>query len=330
LATSMGKTPRALWKKALRWVLGLACVAYIIVFLHQNRGDLEIVLKLRPLALVAVAALFCVHLALYSCRFQVVFEKCTGVAVPFLKWFRLIIIGRFLNSLVPQMGNVYRSVRLKEDHGVPYTSYATGLFSFIWLDVCLNFVFALVIVATTAPHMRIGGVGAASLLALMLALAVIVPAALALLFRLTKPRTRYLSWAHSKVSEVFSVSLAALRDRAYVLKVLLLSVALFASMNTILYMGFLSFGIRASLPALALFYALYKLSVYFVVTPGNVGLRELVYGLLSREMDIGMAEGIIVAAMLRIVAHLVLIGLALLLGSAAVIRHRHLYTRAGD
>jgi hypothetical protein len=61
------------------------------------------------------------------------------------------------------------------------------------------------------------------------------------------------------------------------------------------------------------FYALYRLTFHVNITPGNIGIRELAYGLLCAQADVGMSKGILVSAELRILSTVVLLVLGVLL-----------------
>lgn len=80
-------------------------------------------------------------------------------------------------------------------------------------------------------------------------------------------------------------------------------------------------GIEPNVPDLALFLALYKLSTLVVLTPGNLGIREMAFGFLSQALGIGMAEGILASAMLYAVHSSLVIPLGLAFGSSHLFSH---------
>jgi len=57
---------------------------------------------------------------------------------------------------------------------------------------------------------------------------------------------------------------------------------------------------------LALFLAFYNMSLYLTITPGNIGVREIIFGALASALGVGMAEGIIASAVHRVAVYIFL------------------------
>jgi len=72
-------------------------------------------------------------------------------------------------------------------------------------------------------------------------------------------------------------------------------------------------GVTAKISELALFVGLNKVSNILVVTPGNLGITESLYGVLSGMLGIGAAQGVVAALTLRTVIFLILACLSALL-----------------
>ncbi len=84
-------------------------------------------------------------------------------------------------------------------------------------------------------------------------------------------------------------------------KFFLSGVLLFANSMAQYYFSFYAFGIKAGMAPLALFLVVIILSNRVVLTPGNLGLRELAFGIASDQMSIGMTQGILVSAIIRVI-----------------------------
>ena len=72
-------------------------------------------------------------------------------------------------------------------------------------------------------------------------------------------------------------------------------------------------GVTAKISELALFVGLNKVSNILVVTPGNLGIVESLYGALSGMLGIGVAQGVSAALILRAVVFLILVCLSAIL-----------------
>ena len=69
----------------------------------------------------------------------------------------------------------------------------------------------------------------------------------------------------------------------------------------VVYLVFAGLGVRLSVPVLAVFICLFWLSGVVVITPGNLGLRELAYSYLAGAVGVDMSLGLAAAAVIRLV-----------------------------
>jgi uncharacterized membrane protein YbhN (UPF0104 family) len=240
--------------------------------------------------------------------------------------FKIFILGRFLNTVFPQMGNVYRSVRLKQDHNISYTRYISSLGSFAWMDSLMNLTTVTVLILALSPNLQIGLFKAWKILFVLTLAVAAVPALTKGLLGTMQFKNPRLAWIHSKLSEVLMVSMKNLKDTVYLFKIALLGAATLICAGALFYICFLIFNISLSLSVLALFYALLKFSTYVNVTPGNLGVQELAYGFLSEQLGIGMAQGVLASAFMRVAGSCVILVLGSFFGGIDLLRHRKDYS----
>ena len=312
-------------KRNLQWLLLILSTGFMVHFFSTNREEVRLLLNIRPGEAVTLILLHLVYFVLHGYRYRIVLVKCSGRALGFYPWFRLFILGRFLNTMVPQLGNLYRAVRLKEDHQVTYTRYVSSFFSFAWMDTCFNLLAGAIVIGLVNPGLRVGSLPATHLLLWLAGLFGGIPIVLEVFFRNLTIRARFLSWLHAKLAEVLRVSVGNLRHGGYMAKVFLMGLVVFAEMGVVLYVGFHSLGIRVGVGEVIFFYVLLKLATYVNLTPGNIGALEIGFGVLGEQMGIGMGEGMLVSAVLRVVRYIALFGLALPMGGLDVFRQRKSY-----
>ncbi|MDJ0951019.1 MAG: lysylphosphatidylglycerol synthase transmembrane domain-containing protein [Alphaproteobacteria bacterium] len=308
----------------ISWSVLIGCAGFILHFFSSDRQSLALLAGISPAQIAVLVLLHVVYLGLHGYRYQVVLQKCSGRALAYLAWFRIYVIGRFLNLVVPQMGNVYRGLRLKSELRVSYTSYASGLLSVGWLGAWCNLVAGVAVVGWLSPDLRVGGLSAFwGLLALTLAVG-IGPILLHRVLALIHPSGGLgaLSWLRAKIAEAVGGAVGALRDGRYVGAILLLSAAQFAIACAIFFACFEALGITVGAGELVLFYVLLQFSTYVNITPGNLGVQEIAFGLLADAIHIGMGEGMLVSALLRVTGYLALFALALPMGAVDVMRRQ--------
>ncbi len=300
-------------------MLLLASLGFIAYFIVTNWGEFALLRRIQTDQLAFLIFINVAYLVVHARRLQIVLEKCSERVIGYGSWFRIYIIGRFLNLVVPQLGNIYRGTQLKAEHKITYTRYVGGMVSFSWMGAWVSMALALLVILSADRALRLGGLPAwLIVLALNMAL-VVVPVTLDLLFRATTVRGQRLSWLHAKLAEVLQVSVDSLRDVRYLVRFLLLGVVLFGLACAVFYLCFLVFGIEVGPAELVLFYVLLQIGSYVSLTPGNVGVQEIAFGVLGEQMGISMADGILVAALMRLAGYIAIFALALPMGGLDVL-----------
>lgn len=309
-------------KRLISWAilaLSLGAIAYI---LWHNREAFALLGSAGMGVLVAILALKFAYYLVHGYRYQIVIEKCSGQNVAFPRWWRVYILGNFLNVVVPQLGNVYRGIQLKEVFGISYTHFVSTLLSVAWIGNLFNLAVVVVVLAALKPNLMLGPVQAWMIvlgLALFIALA---PSGTDRVLYATKLNQRFLEWLRTKLVEVTRVSLALASDKSFLARLLTLAAVLLVMVCAQFYFAFRVVNIRIGAAELALFFALLHLTNYVQVTPGNIGLAELAYGLLSDQLGFGMAEGILVGTILRAAGYASILVLAVPMGGIGLLRSR--------
>ena len=312
-------------KNKLRWLLAIFCLAYLVKFFYQQRASIKIAFSISILTIIYILILQFISYLLTILRFKIVLEKCSQKKLKFLTWTKTYILGRFLNTIIPQSGNLYRGIFLKKNFDISYTRYITAFSSFAWMDTILNLLFALIVILGLEPAFKIGTLTGWKLLAITISALMLLPIFLEIIFKKTQFKNRHINWAHLKLSEVLTVSVSNLKDKTYMLKIVLVGIIMFARTCLAFYVYFSIFDINVTLPVLLVFTALYKLSTFIIITPSNIGVQELAYGFLSRQVGIGMAQGVILSAFIRVVTVSIILILGSALGGMDLIRKRKYY-----
>jgi uncharacterized protein (TIRG00374 family) len=313
------------FKTVFRLIIIVVCFAYIAVFLYKNRQQLHLILNLRPRFIILLLALFMADLIINSVRIKIVIEKCSRLKLPVFGWFKIFLLGRFLNTIIPQMGNIYRCVVLKQDYNVSYTSYISSFASFAWVDTGLNLIFALITILAAGSTIRMAGLPAWQMISALIGLVIAGPVAAEFVFGLIKVKNKSLAWVHSKLSTVLTTSVNTLKDGVYFSSITVTTVVAFIIAIAEFYVCFSGLGLSVDLPALILFFAILKISDVVVITPGNLGIREIAFGILTQQIGLGITEGILVSAIMRVLSTILVFVLGIFLGGIGILRKRQDY-----
>jgi uncharacterized protein (TIRG00374 family) len=291
-------------------------MGFVVHRLASDPEALQRVLSTDPMVLLVVAVLIVVSQALMSNRFALAVELCGGRELPALTWFRLISVGQMLNLFAPQLGTIYRGVTLKREHGITYMSYASGLFAFVWLDLIAGLSIALAVIALLDPGLRLGPLPGLPLAAIALVVLVLAPFFTRWLLALPRWSSAAITKIQGRMTTLLGGASALLHSRA-VLSFLLVNVLVTLDQVATLWLLFHSVGASPPLAALLLFQVVLKLSNQVMITPGNLGITELMFGLLAYGAEFSVEQGLAVALLNRVIGMIVVILLGVICGGAA-------------
>lgn len=304
------------YRKGLRWLLAGVCVLGLGVYFYRNRQELRLFLSLSIRDASILTALFAVSLWLYAQTFYQAMSKCVAGRVPFGIFFKTIVTGKMLSLVIPQAGAIYRGILFKQLCGVPYTRFISGTFAFLWIDALLNIAIAAAVLASDEASMRIAGMPVMLWLAVLTA-GWFLPFSIRTILRSPFCTGRFQT-LRLRLVEMLDIAVSCLRDRGVMIRLAAAHLANFAVCIAIFYILLRSFGASASLEVLTLFFVLMKMASYIILTPGNVGVREIAYGYLAAQLHLPPAQGIAVSVFYRLFGTLVLA----LVGICIVVKQR--------
>jgi hypothetical protein len=305
--------PRSKAIKAIKAVLLGASLVAVIYALAHERETFRQAMLISPSRLALIIALLVVYFLIYSYRFVILIEKHCDCRIGLLPWLRMLVVVRFMNNTVPQMGTVYRGVHLKKDFGVSYTDYISANLFFVLTDTVFNFAIAAVLLIATGNTLSFGGIHASLWLFAGFIGLLTLPYVVSYILSHVRAAQQKPNKIIRGLSEVAHEITASVRDLRYMLISNVLAFASFMTMAWVFHLLLQAVEVDLPFGTLAVFYALYRLTFHINITPGNIGIRELAYGLLCAQADVGMSKGILVSAELRVLSMAVLLVLGVLL-----------------
>jgi uncharacterized membrane protein YbhN (UPF0104 family) len=280
-----------------QWLLFIVLLAGLIWYGSANREDFAVIAEVDLAPLVALSALAVVTNYLMALRYLYVYRSF-GTDMRQLSWLRVFIVGRLLNLFLPQTGNAYRAVSLKQSWGLSYTNYLAAFLAYTYLDRLLSIAFALGIVLVSRPGLRMAGAPAWLILAGLLALGVGLLVGTRSYFRDRPAPPPEHRW-RARLYRLSTGTLNAIHHPTTLIIMVTLGLTNFALG---MYANLLAFG------ALDLQVDPARLAVYTTVkhtlgavmfTPGNMGVYEAAYGLIGGGMEQVAAHAILAAALLH-------------------------------
>ena len=306
----MNKTPQV-----FQITIMAICIVYIGYFFYEHWDDLHVTFDFGWKKISLIIFVLSIYYAVYSRRMKRVIDECTECYINSAKWLYLIVIGRFLNSIFPQAGNVYRGVQLKNDMGVSYTHYIASSLSFLWLDIIFNFLMATILlvplfgVVQSPESLSLFYISFASL-ASVTVIPFIVWIRRDQIFNKFISKTGKLG---QKLNVLLDSSVKLIHRRKFLLEFILLSILAALLMVFVFREIFHAFGVYPDFITLVIFFVFYRLTILVTFTPGNIGIREVGNGAISSLLLGDFAVGVLFTFTLRIFTYLTLSIIALIL-----------------
>lgn len=295
------------WYKSFQRLLAVVSVFFVIGSLLKDKQVFVQAAAIPHRDIVLIMTVLIVAFLLHAQRFVLLIGEHCRCRIPLLDWVRMLVVVRFLNNLVPQMGSIHRGIALKRDFGISYTDYIAANIFFVWTDTLLNFLIALTLFQFGTTQLELFGLSAGTFFGISSACLLLSPFLAQSLLGRTKNPSKFIQ----KFAQVADELIEGLRSPRYMIATTAIALASFLLMTQVFRMLLSAVGAEADLATLAVFYALYRLTFHINVTPGNVGIREIAYGLLCAQARIGMSQGLLIAAELRVLSIVVLLTIAL-------------------
>jgi uncharacterized membrane protein YbhN (UPF0104 family) len=295
-------------KEILRYLVAGLLAASIVVFFVKNRSILPLLydLKLTYCALLLVPVLL---LYLIGSANLFVLLKTRHPDLIWFRWLRFHLVKRFMNMHLPQSGNVYEAMKVKEKFDIDLFGYATSFGAVNWFNAFFNCLISLLILVFSSgisPQKNIYLIGG---LLLFLSVLIIVPLLLDHMFfhvgriSFSGAFTRYINGAHTLIRSIRE----DIVDFRILPKLVFWNSMFFAVSIVTLFLGFRTLNINMELNGLISFGVLNTMVGMVSILPGNIGIIEYSYGFLGSAFQLSITSGILLSLVFRLVTYLVFI-----------------------
>ena len=304
---------------AVPWIALLLSVVATVWLIVVRREDLSSLRQVSLSSIIVLTLLQAAFIVVQSGRYHAVVVKCAETRVPFFAWLRLFLIAQVLNLFVPQAGNVYRGFELKRAFGVSLTRYVAAYVNAPWTAMVLYFTLGAVVVGAIGQGIEVSGLALAVLLGVAAVVMAVAPFAGRAVLTLLPQRYRPIAWLHRRLGEVLTVTITSVRDPAYLGRLLLWTLASFVLGVALFWVGFGAVNLDVGLAPVVAYFVVLQLTTFVMITPGNLGVRELAFGVLAASLGAAVVEGVLVSALLRATKYIALLALSLPMGGVQAV-----------
>lgn len=296
-------------------MVAIAIFAVLIVyFMRKYTDDIS---NLQYLSLYDILVISVWSLVSYTAYAYAVYVVLIDVGLKGLGpfgWLRLYFVSRLVNLVVTQGGNVFRLVLLKTKYGFSYTNSIGVTVLLIWVNAVIALLASIFFLAE-------GGQATAVASSKLLYWSIVAASTLMLgplILVWTIQHFRESSIWQSKIltpfGDVAEFFASTMKKFALFSQISLLSVVHFAFFIGANYFSFRAIGQPAGIAAVCIYTTALVFTRYINVVPGNLGVSELVAGLVSEQIGIGFGNGVIVSGIIRIVEVLIIVPLGISFG----------------
>ena len=296
------QTERRRWTLArvARTMVGILAVSGVAALLVRDRSSLEVLRDTSLTICALVVVIMSVNTLMFAARVRLVLDHVGRLTIERVWWVRIFVNSFALNLSVPQSGAVYRAVELRSIYGMPVTTYLRSYYVLIWLAYILVLSTGAVVMYAQETAPAVGGWDIRSTLLATLGGVLLGPLLTRSLARRLNPKSSVLRRLAEEVADSVTAAIDAVRDGGFARRFATLSAATIATDLAIVVLTAHALGLEIDLAWSVVLYVTLQLFNLLHVTPGNLGVQELVFGVLTRQAGLGVGDGLVLSMLLRL------------------------------
>jgi uncharacterized membrane protein YbhN (UPF0104 family) len=306
--------------KIISQLIAMVILAFTIVyFLQKYASDISNWQNISLLDTLLIGAWSFVSYSAFAYAVYVVLVALGLKGLGPVGWLKVYFASRLANLFVTQGGNVLRLLILKKKYNFSYTNAIGVTMYLVWVNAIIALFASCVALAGLAPVSQVYGLSLLNwfVIALLVLLAgPPIAASLAIRFRQAGTLKSPLL---SPFVDIAAFIISTTKDRALLSKITILSCVHFSFFVGVNYFAFRAIGEPVELGAVCIFTTAFVFTRYINIVPGNLGVSELVGGLVSEQMGAGFGNGLLVSGIVRIVEVVMIAVVGLIYGKFRII-----------
>jgi len=300
-------------KRWITWTIAAVSFGFIVWLILRDEQTIEALRRISALQIVVLLTLQIVYLIVESRRLEIVIEDAANTEISSYAMLSIFSVGRILNLLVPQAGNVYRGVRLNRSYGIAVTDYAGALGAFVWLTVVLSLLTSGVVLGFTQPDLTVSSLPSWIIMVVAGILVSAVPIVL-YLFASSALRARNPDSILGKVASVVQAAADVVTNPILVLKFIATWLATLAVIGPMYIWTFAIVDVSVGLGAAIAIYGLVQVASFVVITPGNIGILDIGFAGLAVLLGVPVGAAAAAAGLVRASGIIATAGTAMVTG----------------
>lgn len=304
--------PRKNLKVAFQIFLVAICTIFIFKYFSDHFAELK---QISAISSFDLGVVFLLALAIHyftTFKIFIILKKLDITGITFDRWFRIFSLSRFLGSHLSQGGNLYRTVKLKQEFNFSYTNSIGVMIVLTWLDAIFICLIAIGILSFLRVDLSFGRINVIQLLGAGVLFLGAAPFFANFILRCCYRRSAAAKWLHQKIETLGNSFQKSVQDIPLLIKMFLLSAMVFFLHTMIVFVIFGALLSPVHFSEATVLTVLTLLSAVVNITPNNIGITEVFYGFLAKNFGSNFGSGIIACGLSRLVFYIVFLFFAIL------------------
>ncbi len=310
------------YKRIIQLLVAIISIGIIARLFAENIETFLGLLNFKVWHLVTLWVLYLIYFLVSAVPHWMIIERLSGKTVAFSKWIKIMFVGRTVNNLVTKGGSVYKAMMLKQNNQISYAKYIQIYSFFTWFTSFLNFGIASLVIIITMPGFKVNGILVMPFITGLFVMTLLAPWLIKPVMKWHKPESGLFLSLYEKINGIFEAMREHGQNRVFIAKLTGLVLIKFLLHIILFKIIFAGINTEITFAHLALLIAIQNISVQISITPGNVGVRELVYGAVCGATGVGVAQGIMASAFLRAITYLVVFPPGIAFGGADLLQKK--------
>lgn len=296
---------RSAWLSgALRLAVNAGLLVLFGIYVYKQRAELSILFKTRPSDVLLLGVMYLLNNLATAAQFASLY-RALDADMGVWESFGLSQVSTVLNLIVPgRIGGIARVVYMKSVYATPY-SQALAL---LMANLVVAMVSGAFIMALTNAVVAFMG----QPVPLILWAAVVAAASSVVLFWVTIPvRLTSRLGRIGRMLDLFSDGWKSLRsNRRSLIEAAIFQMLSFVTLGGVITVSYRGLGLELN-PLLGVSIAVFTVfSNLVIITPGNLGIQEVIIGYLSQLSGLLFVQGVAASALMRTVQFVTAFSLA--------------------
>jgi len=291
-------------KKTIKLGIIFICIALIVYYFRSHTDEIRHIQNISIADVMFLFGLMFLVQIIHSYKILAVVRFLGLTNINFIEWFKIITVSRFVNQHVFQGANLYRFIKLKKDYQFSYINSFGATVSFVWLETVSILFTAVVIISVFLKQFP--DEFTPVLFYLLVILTVVAAVSLLVVYgiKLLSPGMRSKFKINEQNTDIIKNVLKQIKKPKFIL---------FYIFCTFLFVFVYMLAIKVCTSAIGLNLMLFQnllftlvliLSRMFNIVPANLGISEILCGLISSTVNISFGNGVIISGIVRVINYI--------------------------